>query len=140
MKKGRALKDPPTDHEGLLKLVTTYAAFIWAMFTQNSPLYKALSQMEVILRMRLCTDNASRFTPLFCKQVVWAIICDMKQFVTTPVSAETFDANSSVEMPRSYLVSINENLMFQTDIARPHFPAQWRIEPAHQQHYNQQWE
>ena len=78
------------------------------------------------------SDRRQFFTPLFCRQVIWAIIEDGRSYFATHLSPDDFvvqDA-SDIQFPVCKVCDIESNLRHQIPVIRSTFPAQWQ--PGHQ--------
>jgi hypothetical protein len=67
------------------------------------------------------------FGPLFCRQIVWAIIEESREFFSQRLSPDDFivDHPEDVKFARSRVIRIDDNVRDGIPIARSSFPPAW---------------
>ena len=77
-------------------------------------------------------DRRRFFTPLLCRQIVWAFIEDGRSYFTQRMSRDDFLGvhPDDIIYPRSSILEIEPNIRHQTPIQRSSFPPAWITGPC----------
>ena len=119
-------RNPPDTYFGVKLNVATTAALISVCYGQKSVLYQNLINIYNILKRKQVAQASLAFTPLFCRQITWAIVDDMKSFFAKRLMPDDFK-QGVIDWPQSLLPDIFPNLNFQNPIERRTFPYAWML-------------
>ena len=86
-----------------------------------------------VLSSERVTERQHAFTPLFCRQVIWAIVEDGRAYFATQLTLDDFIGQhpDDIDYPESTILEIKQNIRTQSPIFRSSFPAQWLL-PQHE--------
>lgn len=72
-------------------------------------------------------ERCSHFSPLFCRQVIWAIIEEGRYYFSQPLSPDDFTgvAPYNIKYPWSSLHKLEDHIRDQLPITRSSFPDAW---------------
>ena len=119
---------PPDDYNELLKCIATFCALLHTLFGPRCDFYIKCLRLHSELDDENTADRSQYFSPLLCRQIIWAIIEDSRKYFASQLSPDDFinivDA-TDIPFPRSTLGEIESNVRHQTPILRPSFPVQW---------------
>ena len=117
----------PDDYNELLRCLGTYCALLHALFGKKCAFYRHCYQIWTTMNSDYVFDRRTNFSPLFCRQIVWAIIEEGRAYFSQRLSTDDFivDHPEEVRFPRSSLARIDEYVRDGTPIVRSTFPPQW---------------
>ena len=118
-------RNPPNNYWGVKLNVATTAALVSVCYGEKNRLYANLLHIYEILKEDNVVQASLAFTPLYCRQITWAIIDDMKSYFTKRLMPEHFK-KGFVVFPKSYLSDIFSDLQFLRPIVRMTLPYSWR--------------
>ena len=121
-------RSAPEDYNELIKCIGTYCALLHTLFGPLCEMYRQCFNVWKALDSEHVSDRRQFFTPLFCRQVVWAIIEDGRSYFATRLSPDNFVVQdpSDIEFPSCKVSDIEPHIRHQTPILRSTFPAQWQ--------------
>ena len=108
------------------KIITNY--FVVSAHTAPSSTRYLETSVSFSVIVHACGPQWN-FKPLFCRQIVWAIIEDGRSYFATRMSPDDFIGlhPDEIHFPTSTLNEIEPNIRHQTPIIRSSFPPQWCI-------------
>ena len=107
-------------------MIATFLALLWALFGEACHLYQKLLQIYLILRLPAIMYAKHAFTPLLCRQTVWAIYDDSRNFFSHRLTPDEFKTGQHPSFPVSLLDDIIGDVRYQRPIHRSSFPYAWR--------------
>lgn len=119
-------RSPPNTYYGVKLNVATTAALVSVCYGERNKVYTNLLNILQILKSTTVMQASMAFTPLFCRQICWAIIDDMKTYFSKRLLPDDFK-KGYIEWPQSFMEDIFSNINFQTEIQRRTFPYAWML-------------
>ena len=121
---------PPTNYAAVVKLVSTYAAKLFAQWTERNLHYKQIMEIRRILKIPQVEAEADNFPCLLGFQLVWAILVNSRQFYNKKMHPDDL-TKGRPDYPISTLAHVNVHLMTMTPISTNHnFPPRWAAAAA----------
>ena len=117
----------PEDYNELLRCLGTYCALLHTLFGPHCEFFTHCLRLWKTMDSEHVYDRRQYFTPLFCRQVIWAIIEDGRSYFSARMSPDDFIGIPPTEIayPESTLLEIEPHIRHQTPIVRSSFPIQW---------------
>ena len=110
-------KKPPENYYSLKMNVATTCAQIFVLYGKLCDLYTNLLGLLDILKGAECKQNVAAFTPLFCRQVSWAIYMDCRSFFSHSQKKMPQDfLRAQVQFSKSLLKDVYSNVLWQTPV------------------------
>ena len=116
---------PASTFEKLRRNIATLCAQLVVLFGPKCDFFQKCFQLLEILEKDPVETNEHLFTPLLCRQIIWAILQDSRAFFSQIATPDSFAPGKTYKHPISLLDSIFDRVYYQEDIARPDFPRQW---------------
>ena len=123
----RPSKDPPSDYLQLRMLLGTYCALLWALFGENCALYTAVLDIYKQLQESYIAMQQHQFTPLRCREITWAVICDAKRYFYQRVHPSEL-VKAVPSYPVSHLGSVLLDIQNMVPVLRGSMPLAWRAD------------
>ena len=117
--------DPPNNYWGVKQNVATTAALMSVCYGEKNRLYKNLMHIHEILKEDTVAQASMVFTPLYCRQITWAIIDDMKSYFSKRVMPDAFK-KGFVVYPQSKPTDIFADIQFLREIVRRTLLYSWQ--------------
>ena len=73
-------RPPPHDFFSFQLYITSFAAFLWAAFTEHCPHYQTVNAVVDILATEEVYSNRPDYTPKKCAQYAWALLGDTRSY------------------------------------------------------------
>ena len=117
----------PDNYNELLRCIGTYCALLHTLFGTRCQFFKHCFGVWTALDSDHVADRRQFFTPLFCRQISWAIIEDGRSYFSQRMTPDDFFVEDVDELvfPSSTLNEIVPFLRHQTPLVRSTFPPQW---------------
>jgi hypothetical protein len=117
----------PEDYNELLRCLGTYCALLHTLFGRKCAFYKQCFQLWETLESDFVYERRHFFTPLYCRQLVWAIIEEGRAYFSKRLSPDHFIGIDpyDIRYPRSTLSELCGLVRHQTPIIRSSFPDEW---------------
>ena len=117
----------PEDYNALTKCLGTYCALVHTLFGSRCVFFKHCRDLLLVMNSDRVTERQHAFTPVFCRQVIWAIVEDGRAYFSQQMTAEDFVGvhPDDIEYPESTLDELKPHLRNQSPIFRSSFPPQW---------------
>ena len=117
-------KKPPENYYSLKLNVATTCAQVFVLYGRQCDLYINLMGLLDVLKGPDCKNNVAAFTPLFCRQVSWAIYMDCRSFFSQKKMPQDF-LRAQVQYAKSLLKDVYSNVLWQNPVLRSTFPTSW---------------
>lgn len=126
---------PPTPPDNYIELKTcigTFCAMLWALFGDNCEYLMKLHEIYTCLNSDRVTECWANFTPDLCRQIVWAIIDDGREYFAQTMLPDKFlvPPGGYIRFPHSCLEELIRPIKRQSPIITATFPHQWIISPT----------
>ena len=117
----------PDDYDELLRCLGTFCGLLHTLFGPRCALYRQCYQIWTTMNSDYVLRRREMFGPLFCRQIVWAIIEESREFFSQRLSPDDFivDHPEDVKFARSRVIRIDDNVRDGIPIARSSFPPAW---------------
>ena len=125
--RARKQRAPPQDYDELKKCIATYAAQNHARWGPLCLFYQDLLKMCNAMKNKYVVAAYKQFTPLLCRQIVWAIHEAMVEYFSTKLRPEHFAQGYPTQWPESNgFDDIFKAIRYGTPITgRRYFPQEW---------------
>lgn len=121
---------PPTNYAALLRLIATYAAKLFACWTEHCSHYKQVVELWNILKSPRVVDAADEISADMCGKIVYAVCRDSRHFFHDRMHPNAI-ANGTAVYPVSMLSHINVYVAMNTPIPTDHnYPRSWAAAAA----------
>ncbi len=123
----------PEDYHSLTKCIGTYCALLHTLFGSRCKFYEHCMSILKVMTSKRVAERQQAFTPLFCRQVVWAIIEDGRAYFSMQLTVNDFIRQhpDDTKYPESTIIEIKQNICTQSPIFCSSFPHQW-LGPSHE--------
>ena len=118
-------RNPPENYWGVKLNVATTAALVSVCYGEKNRLYANLMHIYEVLKEESVVQQSFAFTPLYCRQITWAIIEDMKSYFAKRLMPEQLKSGYII-FPKSKLSDIFSDIQFLRPIVRRTLPYSWR--------------
>lgn len=119
----------PEDYNELLRCLGTYCALLHTLFGHRCAFYKQCLQLWETMEPDFVYERRHFFSPLYCRQLVWAIIEEGRAYFSKRLSPDNFVGIDpyDIRYPRSTLSELCGMVRHQTPIIRSSFPDEWAM-------------
>lgn len=119
----------PEDYHSLAKCLGTYCALLHTLFGSRCRFYIDCRGLLNVLLSNRVSEKPHAFTPLFCRQLVWAIIEEGRAYFSQQLTLEDFVGlhPDNIEYPECTLAELQPHVRNQSPIFRSSFPALWNV-------------
>ena len=114
-------KDPPSTFLVLQVMLATYCALLWVLFGGQCALYLAVLDIYLLLKDDYIAMQQHEFTPLRCREITWAVICDAKRFFHTQVHPSEL-TQPNPQYPVSRLASVLLDIQNMVPVVQDSLP------------------
>jgi hypothetical protein len=104
--------------------VGTAVVFLGVVYGTKSSLFLKMRMLHNILNSKEVYGLRDAYSPLKCRQYVWAIYDDMRSFFAQRMQPADFQKHT-ISYPTSLLDSIFEQARFALEVQRVNFPVGW---------------
>ena len=111
--------DPPPpakDYSELKRVITTYCALLYVLYTANCPLYIGMMAILKIIEDPRVSTQWSRFTSHFCAKLTYAIIIESNQFFSVKVSKNALDTRGRGALPSTTISVLLDKVRLQANL------------------------
>jgi len=117
----------PDNYHELLRCVGTYCAMLYALFGDRCVFYRHCYALWTAMNSDLVYEQRDDFTPLYCRQIVWAVLMESRVYFSHRLSVEDFlnVHPDDIAFPKSNLLSIVQMVRDMAPIVRSSFPSAW---------------
>jgi hypothetical protein len=120
------MKLPPSTLDQLTKCVSMFTLLCLALYGDNCDFAKRLLEIWELLDDDDIAAEEHRFTPMYCKQIVWAIHVDKCAYFSHRLMPEDFAPGKTPKFKKSLLWDVIHKLRFTNPIDRGgSFPDEW---------------
>jgi len=122
-----APRSPPNDYHDLCTMLGTFAALLFALFGMGCEFFAAVFHLYNTLISDRVVDIKGCFTPLYCKQITWAVIEEGRTFFGTQLHPRVLatDFVGAIRWPSSLLSKVCDDVIFGLPVTRQTFPLAW---------------
>ena len=122
----------PDDFNELHLCLGTYCALLHTLFGEKCAFFKHCYKLWMTMHSETVYDHRHLFKPMFCRQLVWAIIEYSRAYFAQRLSIDDFIGvhPDDVVFPRSNLIELEPHLRTQTPVVRSSFPDKWATATA----------
>lgn len=119
----------PEDYNELLRCLGSYCALLHALFGDRCAFFKQCFRLWQTMDSEHVYDRRRYFTPLLCRQIVWAIIEDGRSYFSQRLNQDDFIGvhPDDIKYPRCSVIEIEPNIRHQVPLVRASFPPSWMI-------------
>ena len=117
----------PEDYNELLRCLGTFCALLHSLFGSRCSFFNQCAKLLRTLDSEYVYDRRRFFTPLFCRQLVWAMVEEGREYFSHRMSPTDFEGvhPDDVEYPETNIIELLPHIRNQTPLVRSSFPAQW---------------
>ena len=121
-------RSPPGTYQDLKATVGTFCALLHTIFGPGCDYYQKCFELYTCLDSDTVEENFIHFDPLYCRQIIWAILDDGREYFNNPMMPDSFlvPLGTHIEYPVSALEEFNRPIKNQTPIIKKNFPHQWQ--------------
>ena len=121
------MKLPPSTLDQLTKCVSMFTLLCLALYGDNCDFARRLFEIWELLEDDDIAAEEHRFTPMYCKQIVWAIHVDKCAYFSHRLMPEDFAPGKTPKFKKSLLWDVIHKLRFTNPIDRGgSFPDEWK--------------
>lgn len=120
-------QSPPDTYIELKTCIGTFCAMLWALFGDNCEYLQKLHEIYTCMDSDRVTECWDHFDTTLCRQIVWAIIDDGREYFSQTMLPDKFlvPPGGFIRYPRSSLDELIRPIKRQAPILTATFPAQW---------------
>ena len=122
-------RPPPDTYHDLKAVVGTFCALLWTFFGDNCEYFKKCFEIYMCMDSDTVSEKWHFFTPSLCRQIVWAIINDGREYFSQTMLPSKFEVPPSavrnIQYPISSLEELIRPIRTQSPIIHANFPSQW---------------
>lgn len=122
-------RPPPETYHDLKAVVGTFCSLLWTFFGDKCEYFRKLFEIYCCLDSDTVSEKWHFFTPLLCRQIVWAILDDGREYFAQTMLPDKLEVASSatsfIRYPVSSLEELIRPIRNQVPIYRANFPTQW---------------
>ncbi|KAL3772726.1 hypothetical protein ACHAWU_004971 [Discostella pseudostelligera] len=117
----------PEDYNELLRCLGTYCALLHTLFGPRCAFYKHCFILWETMESEYVYERRRFFSPVLCRQIVWAIIEEGRAYFSQRMSPDDFIGVNHYDIvyPKSGLIKLDDFIRQQSPIVRSSFPATW---------------
>ena len=106
----------------------TFCGLLHTVFGPGCDYYQKCFELYQCLDSDTVEENFIHFDPLYCRQIIWAILDDGREYFNNPMLPDAFlvPLGTHIDYPVSYLEEFNRPIKNQTPIIKKNFPTQWQ--------------
>ena len=120
-------QSPPDNYIDLKTCIGTFCAMLWALFGDNCEYLQKLHEIYTCMDSDRVTECWANFDSTLCRQIVWAIIDDGREYFSQALLPDKFlvPPGGYIRYPRSSLEELIRPIKRQSPILTATFPSQW---------------
>ena len=120
-------RPPPATYQDLKATVGTFCALLHTLFGPGCDYYQKCFELYACLDSDRASENCAKFTPLMCRQIIWAILDDGREYFNHPMLPDDFAVplGAPIKYPVSELEEFFRPIKNITPILQGSFPSQW---------------
>eukprot|EP00984_Skeletonema_dohrnii_P016549 scaffold7389_cov73-Skeletonema_dohrnii-CCMP3373.AAC.2 len=122
-------RHPPQNFEEFKLFAATFAALCF-VFTGDSPLYRDVLAIRLVLNEAQVYAKRNYFTLVVCAQFTWAMCSYTRQYTATRVHPDDFAQGKIPAFPRSDMAFLLPQIQGVYNHPDPTFPQKWNLPPA----------
>ena len=119
---------PPGTYQDLKATVGTFCGLLHTIFGPGCDYYLKCFELYACLNSDTVEENAHHFDPLYCRQIIWAILDSGREYFNKPMLPDAFlvPVGTRIDYPISELDEFTRLIKNQTPIIKKNFPHQWQ--------------
>ena len=120
-------RPPPGTYQDLKATVGTFCGLLHTLFGPGCDYYVKCFEVYACLNSDTVEENAHHFDPLYCRQIIWAILDSGREYFNKPMLPDAFlvPPGTPIAYPISELDEFTRLIKQQTPIIKKNFPTQW---------------
>lgn len=120
-------RPPPDSYNDLKAALGTFCALLWTLFGEHGQYFAKCMELYTCMDSDNVSENGHLFKPLLCRQVLWAILDDGREYFSQTLLPNAFltPPNGHVKYPRSSLEELIQPVKNQSQVFKGNFPHQW---------------
>ena len=118
----------PDDYNELLRCLGTYCALLHTLFGSKCVFYPNCYRLWTEMNSEVVCEKREKFSALFCRQIIWAILEESRAFFAQRLSVDDFNnapLPEDIPYPTCSLAVVIQSVKYITPIERSTFPASW---------------
>ena len=117
----------PDDYNELLRCLGTFCALLHTLFGSRCGFFVHCTRLLHSLDSEYVYDRRRFFTATFCRQLVWAMVEEGREYFSHRLSPSDFEGvhPDDIEYPESNVLELLPHIRNQTPLFRSSFPLQW---------------
>ena len=121
-------RPPPGNYQDLKATVGTFCGLLHTIFGPGCDYYQKCFEIYTCLDSDTVEENFIHFDPLYCRQIIWAILDDGREYFNNPMLPDAFlvPIGTQINYPVSSLEEFNRPIKNQTPVIKKNFPHQWQ--------------
>ena len=121
-------RPPPGTYQDLKATVGTFCGLLHTVFGPGCDYYVKCFELYRCLNSDNVEENAHHFDPLYCRQIIWAILDNGREYFNNPMLPDSFQVplGTPINYPISDLDEFTRLIKNQTPIIKKNFPHQSR--------------
>ena len=127
-------RPPPDTYHDLKAVVGTFCALLWTFFGDRCEYFRKCHEIYNCLDSDTVSEKWHYFTAELCRQIVWAILDDGREYFSQTMLPDAFEvppsAVSYIRYPVSGLEELVRPIRNQAPIIKANFPEQWICKPT----------
>ena len=119
---------PPGTYQDLKATVGTFCGLLHTIFGPGCDYYLKCFELYTCLNSDTVEENAHHFDPLYCRQIIWAILDSGREYFNKPMLPDAFlvPVGTPIAYPISELDEFTRLIKNQSPIIKKNFPHQWQ--------------
>lgn len=120
---------PPNNYIELKICIGKFCAMLWALFGDRCEYLTKLHEIYTCLDSDRVTECWANFSPSLCRQIVWAIIDDGREYFSQSMLPDKLlvPPGGYIQFPHSSLEELIRPIKRQAPIISATFPSQWSL-------------
>ena len=120
-------RPPPECYNDLKAAIGTFCALLWTLFGEYGQYFTKCFELYTCLDSDNTAENAHLFKPLLCRQLLWAILDDGREYFSQALLPNSFiiAPGAVVKYPVSSLEELIQPIKNQSPVVKGNFPKQW---------------
>lgn len=121
-------RSPPGTYQDLKATVGTFCGLLHTVFGPGCDYYIKCFELYMCLNSDNVEENAHHFDPLYCRQIIWAILDNGREYFNKPMLPDAFlvPLGTPITYPISDLDEFTRLIKNQAPIIKKNFPHQWQ--------------
>jgi len=120
-------RPPPETYNDLKAALGTFCALLWTLFGEHGQYFAKCMELYTCMDSDNTSENGHLFKPLLCRQLLWAILDDGREYFSQTLLPSSFlvEPHGKVKYPCSSLEELIQPIKNQSQVFKGNFPHQW---------------